>query len=81
MTDEGVVVLLGFAPEIWTLIHVGVGESLEGSLDEVTLGLGGSTGGGIDVLDTCELQDLLGGGGSDDAGTSGGGNKSDTNRS
>jgi len=64
---------------LWKRIHspqirgqelVGVGKSIEGSSDEVTLSLRVTSGAGINVLDTSEGDHLLGGWGTDDVGTS-----------
>jgi hypothetical protein len=46
---------------------------LEASLDEVLGGSGGAGGGSEDIIDTSELQDLLGDGSSDETGTTGSG--------
>jgi hypothetical protein len=54
---------------------VGLGDGGEGGLDEVSEGGGVSSGLGIDVLNTGELEHPLGGGGGDDSGSAGGGNE------
>ena len=54
-------------------------KSAEDGLQTVTSGLGATSGRGIAILDTSELQDLLGLGLSDNTGTSGSGNKSNSN--
>lgn len=68
----------GSLPEIGGKVSVGFLKGVEGSLQEVFSGLGAASGGGLDVSDTSHLEDLLGGGGSNDAGTSGTGDKSDS---
>ena len=50
----------GLAPEIWGKVLVGLGESLEGSLDKVLGGSGMARGAGVAIIDTCELEELLG---------------------
>lgn len=52
-----------------------MGNGGEGSLDKVTKGTGRAAGGGVAVSDTGKLEELLGGGGSDDTGTTGGRDK------
>jgi len=70
---EGGLDVLGSGPEIRGEELVGVGNSLEAGLDEVLGSSGGTGGGSEDIIDTSELQDLLGDGGSDETGTTGGG--------
>jgi hypothetical protein len=70
---EGGLDVLGSGPEIRGEELVGVGNSLEASLDEVLGGSGGAGGGSEDIIDTSELQDLLGDGSSDETGTTGSG--------
>lgn len=69
----------GLLPEIGGQVLVGFLKGVESGLQEVFSGLGAASGGGLDVLDTSHLEDLLGGGGSDDTRTSGTGDKSDSN--
>jgi len=75
---EGMVITLWLAPEVGGQEGVGVLKSVEGGSDEVTLGSGLSLRTGVNVTDTGQLEDLLGGGGSNDAGTSGGGDESNS---
>jgi len=75
--DQGSFVSGSF-PEIGGQIFVGFLEGVESSLQEVFSGLGATSGGGLDVLNTSHLEDLLGGRGSDDTRTSGTGDKSDS---
>jgi len=72
---EGSGNILGLAPEFGGEEAIGLGKSVEGGLDEVTKGLGGATGAGEAILNTGELENLLGGAGSDDTGTTGGGDQ------
>lgn len=46
--------------------------------DEVLKGSGGTSGRGENVFNTSELKELLGNGGSDDTGSSGGRDQSDS---
>jgi hypothetical protein len=66
----------GLLPEIRSQIAIGRGKSIEGGLHKVTHSLGRSSGLCEDILNTGELEDLLGGTGGDDAGTTGSGHKS-----
>jgi len=59
-------------PEIGGEVSVGVLNGEEGGLHEVTHRLGASLGLGVDVIDTGELEDLLGHTGSNDSRTTGG---------
>jgi len=68
----------GGLPEIGGQIFVGFLEGVESGLQEVFSGLGATSGGGLDVLNTSHLEDLLGGGGSNDTRTSGTGDKSNS---
>jgi len=68
---------LGFLPEIGSQETVGVGQSREGRLDEVTHGLGRASGLGENVVDTSKLQHLLGDTSSYQTGTLGGGHQTD----
>jgi hypothetical protein len=54
-----------------------VGDGDEGSLQGVFESLGGTGRGSVDVGDTSQLTETLDGGGSDKAGTAGGGNETD----
>ena len=56
-------------PEVRGQITIGLGDGLEGSLDEVTQSTGGTARGGVDILNTSELQQLLGDTGSNKTGT------------
>lgn len=47
--------VFGLAPEIGGKVSVGVGQSVVGSLQEVTSGSGATLRGGVDILDTSEL--------------------------
>lgn len=60
---------LGLLPEIWGEVTVGVANSDEGGLEGVLNGLGGSRGGGVDILNTSELEKALDGWGGDKTGT------------
>jgi len=71
--------VLGGLPEIGSQVLIGFLEGVEGSLQEVFSGLGATLGGGLNILNTGHLEDLLGGGGSDDTRTSGTGDQSDSN--
>lgn len=73
---EGALDELALSPEIRSQISVGLLDGEEGGLHEVTHSLGASSGLGVNVLNTGELQDLLGGTGSNDTSTSGSGHKS-----
>jgi len=66
-------------PEIGSQVLICFLEGVESGLKEVFSGLGATSGTGLDILDTSHLEDLLGGGGSDDARTSGSGDQSDSN--
>ena len=63
-------------PEVGRKEGVGLGDSSEGGLEEVAHGGSLTAGLGVAVLDTGELEHALGGGGSNDTGTTGGGDKS-----
>jgi len=65
--------VVGSGPEIGGKESVGVGNGVEGSLNEVLGGTGASGRASVTIVDTSELQDLLGNGGSDKTSTSGGG--------
>ena len=68
---------VGIGPEVGGEVTVGQGAAAENGLDEVTHGLGLSSGGGVAILDTGELKNPLGGGGGDEAGTAGSGDQAD----
>jgi hypothetical protein len=61
----------GLGPEVRGQEAVGASDGLETGLQEVTLGLGATTGGGVAVINTSEGQETLGNGGSDNTGTTG----------
>lgn len=65
--------VLGSGPEVWGEELVGVGDRVEAGLDEVLGGTGGAGRASVHIIDTSELQDLLGDGCGDDAGTAGSG--------
>lgn len=69
----------GGLPEIGSQVLVGHAEGREGSLHGVTTGLGVTAGAGEDISDTGESHQLLGGGGADNTGTTGGGDETDGN--
>lgn len=66
---------LGLLPEVGGEETVGVGDGNEGGLEGVLEGLGGTGRGRVGVLDTSKLQQTLDGGGSNETGTAGSGNK------
>lgn len=68
---------LGLLPEIWGEVTVGVADSDEGGLEGVLDGLGGSGGGGVDILNTGELEKTLDSWGGDETGTAWSWDKSD----
>lgn len=72
--------LVSNGPEVRGEETVGVADSHEGGLDEVTEGTGGTTGSGVTILDTGKLKELLGDGSSDDSGTTGSGDKTGEDR-
>jgi hypothetical protein len=78
VSDEGGGEEVGLGPEIGGKETVSSLKSVEGSKDEVLGGSGSSGRGGVDIIDTGELDELLGDGGSDDTHTSGGGHESDS---
>ena len=45
----------GILPQIWGQVTVGVANSDEGGLEGVLKGLGGTGGGGVDILNTSKL--------------------------
>lgn len=66
---------LRLLPQVRGEEAVGVGDGDEGGFEGVFEGLGGAGGGGVDVLDTSELEEALDGGGGDEAGTAGSGDQ------
>ena len=56
-------------PQVGREEAVGAGDSDEGGFERILKRLGGAGGGGVDVVDTCELQQTLDGGRGDEAGT------------
>ena len=67
----------GLAPQVGGKESVCVGDSDEGSLQCVLKGLGGTSGCGVSILDTSQLQETLDSGRGDEAGTTGSGDKTD----
>ena len=67
----------GLAPQVRGKESVCVGDSDEGSLQCVLKGLGGTSGCGVSILDTSQLQETLDSGRGDEAGTTGSGDKTD----
>lgn len=65
--------VFGSGPEIGAQESVGVANGLETGLDEILGGTGATLGAGVHIIDTSELQDLLGAGSGDDTGTTGSG--------
>lgn len=72
---------VGVGPEVRGKETVSEAKSLEGGLAEVLNGSGLTLGGGVAIINTSELDELLGDGGSDDTGTSGGGDESNSDGS
>jgi hypothetical protein len=66
---------LGLLPQVGSEETVGVDDGEEGSLEGVLEGLGGTGGRSVGVLDTGELEETLDGGGGNEAGTAGSGDK------
>jgi len=66
---------LGLSPEIRGQERVGLGQSVEGGLDEVSESLGSTSGGGEAIVNSGVVQNLLGDLTSDNAGTTGGRHK------
>mmetsp|Transcript_4919 Transcript_4919/g.8521 ORF Transcript_4919/g.8521 Transcript_4919/m.8521 type:complete len:296 (-) Transcript_4919:62-949(-) len=62
-------------PELGRQETVGPAKGVEGSLHEVTQSLGGSSGGGVHILDTGHHQHLLGGAGGNNTSSLGGGDQ------
>ncbi len=67
-------------PQIGGQELVGVGQSIESRTDEVTLGLGVTSRGSVNVSDTSEGDHLLRGRGTNDVSSSGGGDELDSDR-
>ena len=76
MNDVRVLSDQTLAPEVRGVVGVGLGKGSKGGLDEVSSGSGFSFGLGVDVLNTTELEQLLGDWGSNHTSSSGGGNQS-----
>jgi len=72
---EGGLVVLGLGPEIGGEVSVGLSKGHEDGLDEVLRGSGVTSGGSVAIIDSGELEELLGDGGSNNTGTSGGGDE------
>jgi len=66
---------LGLLPEVGGEEAVGAGDGAEGGLEGVLEGLGRTSGRGVGILDTGELEESLDGGGGNEAGTTGGRNE------
>jgi len=62
---------LGLLPQVGSEEAVGVGDSSEGGLEGVLQGLGATGGGGVGVVDTCELEQTLDSGRGDETSTTG----------
>jgi hypothetical protein len=69
--------VVGSGPEIRGKESVGVADGNEAGLNEVLGGTGATGWAGEDIIDTSELQDLLWDGGSDETGTTGGGDQTE----
>ena len=74
---EGLLGELGLLPQVGGEVAIETAERVEGGLGEVAQGRRGARRRGEDVGDTGVLQDPLGGGGANDAGTAGGGHEAD----
>lgn len=72
---------VSLSPEVGGEVSVGLGAAAEDGLDEVTHGLGLSSGGGVAIVNTSELENPLGGGGSDEPSTAGSGDQTDSDGS
>ena len=66
---------LGLLPQVGGQVTVCVADSDEGSLQGVLECLGRTGGGGVDVVDTGKLEEALDGGGGNETGTTGSGDK------
>lgn len=73
--------VFGLAPEIWGQVLVCLGKGLVDGLDEVLSSSGMSGGVGVAIIDTSELEELLGDGGSDNTSSTRGWNKLDSDGS
>jgi len=71
----------GLGPEIWGKVLVGLLEGDEGSLDEVLGSSGMTRGGGVAIIDTSELKELLGDWSTDNTSTTWGWDELDTDGS
>ncbi len=78
VSDEGRGEEVSLGPQVGGKETIGVQESVVGGSHEVLEGSGGTGRGGEDILNTSELQELLGVGGTNDTSTSGGGDQSDS---
>jgi len=70
---------VGGGPVIGGEVGIGLGDTGEASLDEVTKSTGGTRSTGVAVRDTSETQQFLGGNGSNDTGTTGGRDHAEAN--
>lgn len=77
---QGRLGVLGLAPQIRGQETVGLGQGIEGSLDEVAQGLAATAGRGVAVLNTGHLQDLLGHAGGHNTSTTGSGDQTNADR-
>jgi hypothetical protein len=66
---------LGLLPQVGSQVSVCVTDSDESGLQGVLESFGGTGGGGVDVVDTGELEETLDGGGGDESSTTGSGDK------
>ena len=62
---------MSFRPEVGSQETISVSNGHETSLEEISLGTGATTGGGVTIIDTGQGQKTLGNGGSDNTGTTG----------
>merc|ERR1719272_1494125 len=69
---------LDLGPEVGREVPVGLAQGGESSLDEVLRGSGVTGGRGVDIIDTGELEELLGDGSADNASSTGSGHKLDS---
>lgn len=75
--NEGVIGDDGSSPEVGGVVLVGGLDGSKRSLDEVSSGSGLTLSLGVDVVNTGELEELLGHGGSNEASSTGSGDESD----
>lgn len=75
MLLEGGLAKAGLLPQVRGEIGVGLTDGKESSLHEVTHGLGSTLSLGVDVMDTSELEHLLGDLGGNDTSSARGGDK------